>query len=225
MNALINGTVDAVAVPTVFFPSSYMNLVSILGISTPVLNGPFSNFPTFEQLGFTAPEISTYGGAVYGIAVNSQMDESLKQEISNFFANITLNQAFGNIMEQTLGAQVFKGYTYESSVLDNFIQLISSLIYEVLGISVTTSPAGLPSQKQKSNIAAIELGVIIPVIFCMLTSIVIIFIIYMRKRKSKLIMYDFDEMTLREIGNRVTLESFQINWNEINDLEEIGHGS
>lgn len=113
LNGLENGTID-LAIPD--FLTFASKPYRALAISSSVSLSEYEDIPTFAQIGL---EIDSYA-LVFGITVSPQTSESLRQEISNAFSNITMNPNFTSQINN-LGASVLIGYNYGSSNLNNFI--------------------------------------------------------------------------------------------------------
>lgn len=209
LSALQNGTID-MAIPDVYGLDA--TKYRPLAISSPVLSGPFVNVPTFAQLGL---EINQYV-SVYGIAVSPQTSESLRQEISLAFSNITMDPNFISQVSD-LGASVLTSYNYESSSLNNFINLMITVLSQILGITPPSSPQ--KTKASNTDTLAIILGVLIP-LFVIVLCIIIILVVFYFKTKP----FDLISITSK-IQERSLLETMTVSWNAITDLEEIGSGS
>lgn len=216
LNGLENGTID-LAIPD--FLTFASKPYQALAISSSVSLSEYEDIPTFAQIGL---EIDSYA-LVFGITVSPQTSESLRQEISNAFSNITMNPNFTSQINN-LGASVLIGYNYGSSNLNNFINHEISILEQALGL------AGSSTQQQitviiKPNTLAIILGVIVP-IFVILVLILIIVAVYLKVRsKTQLQVFDLNSLTLHEIAKRGALEAVAVPWNSITDLKEFGSGS
>lgn len=189
-----------------------------LAVSSQVLSGSHENVPTFPELGV---ELADSYGAVYGIAVSPLTSESLRQEMALAFSNITSDQNFTNDIIN-LGGQILYGYSYNSPVMNNYINHVLGIINQVLAITTSSvSPT-----KTKLSTLAILLGVLIP-LFVILLVIFIIFALYLKSRRivrpNKI--FELVSLPVHEIGKRRILESRIVKWSEVTDMKKIGSGA
>lgn len=176
-----------------------------LAISFTVLSGQYADIPTFGQLGL---EIDSYG-MVYGIAVSSETPVKLCQEIANAFSNVSVDPS------KFVGSSVLSGYTYGSQTMNNYINHVYTNIFGSLPVSPQSS-----NHKTNTTTLRITLGVIIP-LFVILVLIIVIALIYLKRKKSRLELFEIP----LNIGNRTSLDSTIVDWNSITDLTGIGSGA
>lgn len=189
-----------------------------LAISAQVFSGPYVDVPTLAQLGIEIEASAAFTAS--GVAANPQMSQTLCQEISLAFSNITMDPIFISQMQST-GNIILNGYSYNSQTINNFINLMISDIRQFF-VSTTGTPLS-PINSHKNDLAII-LGVIIT-ISVLFAVILIIFAIYMKlklKKRSQLKVFDLVSFELKKRSN---FESFTIDWDSLTNLEEIGSGS